>query len=167
MQIIYGIIDLQIVSLILIITCTCIVGLSILPSSDLLTMKNEMSGKITKLSNELVSLLQNRDMLLLETVTKNRFIQAMLKVQESKMAVQQNNDLLTNSSDMSTEVMRDEGGHPPSANGGVSTGGNEVRQKRRSRSRSLQHISRSILARAKNLRTVEDDKSSNEMVQIF
>ncbi len=130
-----------------------------LPMSDLTMMRNEMSGKITKLSNELVSLLQSRDLLHLETVTKNRFIQAMLRVQESKHAMQ-NTAILTGSigplGESSTEEREQQ-----------SSSGDDAWYKLRSRSRSLQNISRNIIAKAKNLRSIEEDKATSDMVIIL
>ena len=133
-------------------TVICL-GLSMLPESDLTTMRNEMSDKITKLSNELVSLLQNRDSLHLGTVAKNRFIQAMLRVQESKHAMQNTTTLSGSLGDTGTESREQES--------------DDARYRRRSRSRSLQHFSRSIIARAKNLRTVEEDKATSDMVRLL
>lgn len=120
--------------------------------TDLTMMKNEMAGKVSKLSNDLVSLLQQRDTLHLDTITKNRFIQAMLKVQESKHAMQ-NTNVLSTGLPVEGESVAD------------GSNGDESRYKRRPRSRSFQNLSRSFLARAKNFRTIEEDKTSSDVVR--
>ncbi len=125
-----------------------------LPLNDLTMMNNEMTSKVTKLSNELVSLLQTRDVLQLETVAKNRFIQAMLRVQESKHAMQN-----TGGPGGIDSSLEEKGISVP-------TGGDDTRLKRRSRSMSFHNISRSLIAKAKSLGTVEEDKTSSEMVCI-
>ena len=128
-----------------------------LSRKDLQMMKDEMATKVAKQSNELVILLQSRDVLQLETVTKNKFIQALLKVKECKHAIKNSVSLgslgATGGGDSST--------------GNRGTAKDEDRPRSRSRTRSLQNLSKSIshtIARAKNLLPVEEDKKSSDMV---
>ena len=114
-----------------------------LSRKDLQMMKDEMATKVAKQSNELVILLQSRDVLQLETVTKNKFIQALLKVKECKHAIKNSVSLgslgATGGGDSST--------------GNRGTAKDEDRPRSRSRTRSLQNLSKSIshtIARAKN-----------------
>ena len=120
-----------------------------LTANELVMMRDEMATKVTKQSDELITLLQTRDVLLLETDAKNKFIAAFLRVQGSKHALQQSGG----------------GG----GGGGISTGGgDEGRPSSRNRSRSMLSLSKSFsqtIAWAKAKRNQEDDKTSSDMVR--
>ena len=57
-----------------------------LSMDELIQMRDEMSTKVNNQSDELISLLQTRDTLIRETDTKNKFIVALLRVQDRKHA---------------------------------------------------------------------------------
>ena len=118
-----------------------------LTANELVMMRDEMATKVTKQSDELITLLQKRDVLLLEADAKNKFIVAFLRVQGSKHALQQS------------------GG----GGGGISTvGGDEGRPSSRNRSRSMLSLSKSFsqtIAWAKAKRNQEEDKTSSDMVR--
>lgn len=129
-----------------------------LPEEDLTLMRDEMSTKVNKQSDILVTLLQQRDVLCRETDVKNKFIAALLKVQDQKHALINNvssalptstaagNDKKTTSDDKSKSDP----------------------QRPRSRTRSLsQTLSKSIslsLAWAKTKKMTSSEDKSNDMV---
>ena len=119
-----------------------------LTANELVMMRDEMATKVTKQSDELITLLQKRDVLLLEADAKNKFIAAFLRVQGSKHALQQSG-----------------GG----GGGGISAvGGDEGRPSSRNRSRSMLSLSKSFsqtIAWAKAKRNQEEDKTSSDMVR--
>ena len=61
--------------------CTQTTGLASLSLDELQMTCEEMTSKFQRLSDELISELQQRDLVVHEMDTKNRFISAMLKVQ--------------------------------------------------------------------------------------
>jgi hypothetical protein len=61
-------------------------GLSMLSLEDLTLMRDEMASKVAKHSDSLITSLQQRDVLVRETDTKNKFIAALLRVQDRKHA---------------------------------------------------------------------------------
>ena len=59
-----------------------------LTMADLGMMRDEINSKIHRVSSEMVTALQRRDVLLLEVSTKNKFIAALLKVKDRKHAME-------------------------------------------------------------------------------
>ena len=142
-----------------------------LPEVDLTMMRDDMASKVNKQSELLVTLLQQRDVLCRETDIKNKFIAALLAVQNQKHALLNNISL---ASSVNT-----------TGNGAI--GGNvfekrvpsddklklkppEERPRSRSRSRSFsQSLSKSItqsFAWAKSKKLSSDEKP-NDMVRTF
>ena len=50
-------------------------------------MRDELAAKVKKLSNDLITALQIRDVVLVESDTKNKFIAALLRVKDRKHAL--------------------------------------------------------------------------------
>lgn len=72
-----------------------------LTETDLAMMRDELVSKVQKLSNELITALQIRDMVVVESDTKNKFIAALLKVQNRRHTLQQQQQQQHNTSNNS------------------------------------------------------------------
>lgn len=158
---------------------------------ELIQMRDEMLAKVNKQSEELISLLQSRDILIRETDTKNKFIAALLRVQDQKHAslngsISTSGSSIASSHSVAAGVNQNGGGSgtesrprhrrmpsdpkralPTEAK---RTGSSEERPRSRTRSRSQtlsQNLSKSLsLVWSKGRRPSVVDEKNNEAVRV-